>query len=106
MARGKKTSGKSVRDSISVQIRSLEQDHEQHSRGLYDVQAQITTLTDQREETISQLARFYLPTLEAQAVQATGKDLQGKVKRFFQEKQERRKKLDQSLLLSKEKSNA
>ena len=92
-----KTSGKTVYKSLSVQITSIETEHEALSANILSSQREISSLHDERELCFTQLATFYLPDLEAESVKSTIKELQGQVKKIYDEKMLRRQKLDEQI---------
>src|SRR3989338_4559339 len=95
-------SGKSIYQKINGQVHAVEQQYESLNRSIYDNEAKITQLTQQREHDFAQLATFYLPSMDAESVTKTVHDLQARVESIFREKQERRQELDRNILQSRE----
>lgn len=87
-------SGRIVYRKIKNKIEELEKQNEGYSKKIYAHEEKISSLTEEREEIYLRLAQTYLPQLDAESVESTLKEVQGEVKRIFQEKRNRRKNLE------------
>ncbi|MBI5148795.1 hypothetical protein HZA33_03885 [Candidatus Pacearchaeota archaeon] len=83
--------GSTIYKQIKEKVAEIEAQHEDLSKQVYDFEQKITALTEERENYYTQLATFYLPELDAQSIQSTLKEVQSEVKRFFGQKQEKRR---------------
>jgi hypothetical protein len=95
-------SGSSVHSKIKSQINEIENEHEKLSSKIYDYEKDINSLMEERENTYGKLAAFYLPEMDAESVKNTLKEVQQEVQLIFEEKQLRRKKVEELMKDSNE----
>jgi DNA repair exonuclease SbcCD ATPase subunit len=95
-------SGSSVHSKIKEQITEVENEHENLSSKIYDYEKRINSLMGEREDSYSKLATLYLPEMDAGSVKNTLKEVQKEVQAIFEEKQNRRKKVEELMKDSNE----
>ncbi len=99
------TSGSTIYSKIKQKVAEVENERNKLSGEIDRYERSISNLTNQREEAFVELAEFYLPSLEAKAVKETLKEVRAGVEAIFQEKQERRSKLEEDLSKSRTKKH-
>ncbi|MCX6710987.1 MAG: hypothetical protein NTZ02_02755 [Candidatus Woesearchaeota archaeon] len=88
------SSGKSVYDRILKKINEVEDHYEALSRKLYSNENSIESFSKERNNSYIELAKFYLPQMNAETVANTLPEFQGLVQKVFNDKQQRRKKVE------------
>ncbi len=96
-------SGSEVYDLIKEKIDEIESDEKKLSQKVYELESNIDSSVQSREETYIKLANVYLPEMNAEAVKNTLHEFQRDVQRIFNEKQEKRKEIENRILQSSKK---
>ncbi|MBI4441242.1 hypothetical protein HY639_03680 [Candidatus Woesearchaeota archaeon] len=100
------TSGKEVHDEIKKSIRTVEKQHDELSRKVYDAEQRIGSFAAQRENTYNKLATVYLPEMTATSVRQTLHEVQTAVQHLFDEKQAKRRELETVMLDTRKEKQA
>ena len=98
--------GSTVHRAIKGKIAEVEGAYERHSACVYGCERKIELLTEEREQCYVQLAEFYLPELDANAIKETISEVQGEVKRIFAERRVQRARAEQKLKDERENKKA
>ncbi|MEK6884366.1 MAG: hypothetical protein AABY22_32340, partial [Nanoarchaeota archaeon] len=80
--------------------------HEELSRSIYDSENKISSLTEERENLLVELAAHYLPEMTAQTIKTTLSEVRAKVESIFKQKQHRRQQLETAMQVSVEKESS
>jgi len=89
------TNGNTVYKSIKKKIREIEDRSAEFGAALAEAEERIESLGKQREDTYIELAKTYLPELDAQTLASTLSDLRQVVQDNFNDARQRRKAIDE-----------
>ncbi len=90
-------SGKSIYKRIEKEVRDTEDSLRGLVRGLSTIEDNIRELTADREDIYSRLAGKYLPSLDAESIRGTLRQVQGQVNRIYRQKQRERDSIEDSI---------
>ena len=94
--------GKDVHQSIRTKLEEVEGRHHAFNDRLHEVEGRIEQCTEERQQLYDRLAHLYLPVLDAKSVATTLKEVQETVQNCFNDKQQKRRQLEEALKRNRE----
>ncbi len=88
------TTGRSIYNDLTSNVSKVQQEVNSLSSKVHSIESNIDDLMNSREDILSNLAKFYLPELNANTINTTIREKQSTVQAIFKAKQERRVALE------------
>ena len=95
--------GSEVHDEIKDKVDTIERETRSLSNEVYRFENSISQLQTERENAYTRLALIYLPDMTTGSVNETLSELEGTVKKIFEEKQRKRRAVEEGMKTSLEK---
>lgn len=89
--------GSAVHSAIERKVREVEKQSKALTSDVTNYENQIVRFQEEHEAAYTKLAYMYLPDISAESVSSTLRELEGAVKKIFQEKQKQRKSVEDNM---------
>ena len=96
------SSGSSTYRILKEKVQEVEQDYAALGSEVKRYEKNISELVQERGRKIVQLAKIYLPEMDATSVKNTDDELQGEMQRLYRQKQEHVKRLEEQITLAQQ----